>query len=142
FVPSMLQVFLLADDLHRCGSLRHVICSGEALSWDLQQQFLGAFSAALHNLYGPTEAAVDVASWACDQTDPRKIVPIGRPISNTSIYVLDADLQPVPIGVPGELHIGGVNLAQGYWQRPELTAERFIASPFHAGKRLYKTGDL
>jgi amino acid adenylation domain-containing protein/thioester reductase-like protein len=142
FVPSMLQVFLQAEGLHRCGSLRHVICSGEALSWDLQEQFFQTFAAALHNLYGPTEAAVDVTSWACDRTDPRKVVPIGRPISNTSIYVLDADRQPLPVGVPGELHVGGVGLARGYWRRPELTAEKFIPDPFHRGGRLYKTGDL
>jgi amino acid adenylation domain-containing protein/thioester reductase-like protein len=142
FVPSMLQVFLQAEGLHRCNSLRHVICSGEALSWDLQEQFGRSFATALHNLYGPTEAAVDVTYWVCEPTDARKLVPIGRPISNTGIYILDSDLQPLPIGVPGELHIGGVNLARGYLNRPELTAEKFIADPFRAGERLYKTGDL
>jgi amino acid adenylation domain-containing protein/thioester reductase-like protein len=143
FVPSMLQSFLQAGGLHRCGSVRHVVCSGEALPWDLQQEFCAKLpGAALHNLYGPTEAAVDVTYWRCDSADPRKVVPIGRPVSNTQVYVLDRDLRPQPVGVPGELYIGGVQVARGYWNRPELTADRFIPDPFTPGGRLYKTGDL
>ena len=98
----------------------------------------------MHNLYGPTEAAVDVTFWACRRDDPRSFVPIGRPIANTQIYILDQNLSPVPIGIPGELHIGGIGLARGYLNRPELTADRFIpdAVSKRHGARLYKTGDL
>jgi len=98
----------------------------------------------LHNLYGPTEAAVDVTYWACRVYSEQAIVPIGRPIANTQIYILDSNLQPVPIGVPGELHIGGIGLARGYLNRPDLTAEKFIPDPFSEvpGARLYKSGDL
>jgi acyl carrier protein len=98
----------------------------------------------LHNLYGPTEAAVDVTFWACERESKRQTIPVGRPIANTQIYILDSYLQPVPVGVPGELHIGGVGVARGYLNRPELTAERFISNPFgdEPGARLYKTGDL
>ncbi|MCT8354698.1 condensation domain-containing protein, partial [Photorhabdus kayaii] len=98
----------------------------------------------LHNLYGPTEAAIDVTSWLCVPNKYVSLVPIGRPISNTQIYILDDYNQPVPIGVAGELHIGGAGVARGYLNRPELTAERFIADPFsdEPAARLYKTGDL
>ena len=128
FVPSMLQVFLEEPNLESATSLRQVMCSGEAL----------------HNLYGPTEASVDVTYWECRPDSPLTIVPIGRPISNTQLYVLDEHLQPVPVGVAGELHIGGIGLARGYHNRPELTAEKFISDPFskQSGARLYKTGDL
>jgi amino acid adenylation domain-containing protein len=148
FVPSMLQVFLDAPGVENCQSLKRVICSGEALPVELQTRFFeylkftGLNNVELHNLYGPTEAAIDVTSWKCQPNNQENIVPIGRPIANTQIYILNQQLQPVPIGVAGELYIGGVGLARGYWNRPELTNERFIASPFEAGKRLYKTGDL
>ncbi len=144
FVPSMLQVFLEEWGLETCDSLKQVICSGEALSFELQERFFARLNAGLHNLYGPTEAAVDVTFWACKQESGLRTVPIGRPIANTQIYLLDRRLQPVPVGVPGELYIGGVGVARGYLNRPELTAERFILDPFSAedGARLYKTGDL
>ncbi|HEY0604396.1 MAG TPA: amino acid adenylation domain-containing protein, partial [Herpetosiphonaceae bacterium] len=142
FVPSMLQVFLDAEDVQMCRSLRQVICSGEALPAALRDRFFTRLDAELHNLYGPTEAAVDVSYWPCKRE--RALVPIGYPIANTQLYVLDAQLQPVPVGVPGELHIGGVQLARGYHNRPALTAEKFIPDPFSAkpNARLYKTGDL
>jgi amino acid adenylation domain-containing protein/FkbH-like protein len=144
FVPSMLRIFLEADGVERCTSLRRVICSGEALPLEVQQRFFQRLGAELHNLYGPTEASVDVTYWECHPDSAHSNVPIGRPIWNTQIYILDKRLQPMPIGVPGELHIGGVGLARGYLNRPELTAEKFIPDPFskEAGARLYKTGDL
>ncbi|MEA5498638.1 amino acid adenylation domain-containing protein [Limnoraphis robusta Tam1] len=145
FVPSMLQAFLEEKDLKQCKSIQQVFCSGEALTLELQNLFFKHFDAELHNLYGPTEAAIDVTAWTCIRDSKLSTVPIGYPIANTQIYILDSHLQPVPIGVPGELHIGGVGLARGYYNRPELTAEKFIPNPFNSQKisdSLYKTGDL
>lgn len=144
FVPSMLSIFLDAGELDRCRSLRRVFVSGEALPYELQQRFFERLPAELHNLYGPTEAAVDVTYWACRPDYPRSIVPIGHPVANTQIYILDRNLQLSPVGIPGELHIGGTQLARGYLNQPELTAEKFIPDPFStsSGSRLYKTGDL
>jgi amino acid adenylation domain-containing protein len=144
FVPSMLRIFVEAEGVERCSSLRRVICSGEALPLDLQQRFFERLGAELHNLYGPTEASVDVTYWQCTPDSGRTTVPIGRPIWNTQIRILDRFLQLVPFGIPGELHIGGVGLARGYLKRPELTAEKFIPDGFNheAGARLYKSGDL
>ncbi|MDD9933657.1 MAG: amino acid adenylation domain-containing protein [Myxococcales bacterium] len=144
FVPPMLQVFLAHRDVARCTSLVRVICSGEALPFEAQTRFFERLDAELHNLYGPTEAAVDVTYWACDRDTSLPFIPIGRPVANTKIYILDRRLQHVPIGVAGELHIGGVQVAEGYLHRPELTAEKFIEDPYSSehGGRMYKTGDL
>src|SRR5215472_16703394 len=144
FVPSMLRIFLEAEGVEHCTSLRRVICSGEALPYELQQRFFERLGGELHNLYGPTEAAVDVSYWHCRPDSSMMVVPIGKPVWNTQLYILDNYLQPVPVGVPGELHIGGVQLARGYFQEPELTAQKFIPNPFSSepGSRLYKTGDL
>jgi amino acid adenylation domain-containing protein len=144
FVPSMLRLFLESAKLPKHSTIRQVFCSGEELGADLQRMFFAASDAELHNLYGPTEAAVEVTYWACRRDDQRSFVPIGRPIANTQIYILDHNLSPVPIGVSGELHIGGIGLARGYLNRPELTAERFIPDVVgkRSGARLYKTGDL
>jgi amino acid adenylation domain-containing protein len=146
FVPSMLQAFIEEPGIEKCLSLRRVICSGEALGWELQQAFHRRLPwAELHNLYGPTEAAVDVTSWHCEPAGGHPgVVPLGKPIANTQIHILDDDLEPVPIGVTGEIHIGGEAVGRGYWNNPDLTAQKFVPNPFsgRAGQRLYKTGDL
>jgi amino acid adenylation domain-containing protein len=144
FVPSMLGAFLESYEPGSTPSLRRVICSGEALPRALQDRHLERVGCELHNLYGPTEASIDVTYWPCEATDPPGEVPIGRPIWNTQMYVVDSMTMPCPIGVAGELCIGGVGLAIGYWKRPDLTAEKFVPNPFarEAGARMYRTGDL
>ena len=145
FVPSMLEIFIEARGLEAQQSLVRVICSGEALSRATQERFFERLpETELHNLYGPTEAAVDVTHWPCQKDSHLSVVPIGKPVANTQIYVVDRYMNPTPIGVSGELHIGGVQVARGYLNRPELTAERFIRDCFSdlPGARLYKTGDL
>ncbi|WP_052393846.1 non-ribosomal peptide synthetase [Kutzneria sp. 744] len=140
FVPSMLEAFLREPTAGDCVDLRRVICSGEALPLPAQQRFFEVFGdVELHNLYGPTEASVEVTAWQCEPSQRCGSVPIGAPIANTRMYVLDANLQPVAPGVVGELYIAGVQLARGYISRPGLTAERFVACPF--GGRMYRTGD-
>ena len=142
FVPSMLQVFLQEPAVVTCHTLQRIMCSGEALPVAAQQQaFAKLPQARLYNLYGPTEAAIDVTHWACVDED-RDAVPIGRPIANLGCYILDSNFEPAPVGVLGELYLGGIGLARGYHRRPALTAERFIAHPFVHGERLYRTGDL
>ncbi|TFW38747.1 amino acid adenylation domain-containing protein, partial [Pseudomonas fluorescens] len=142
FVPSMLQAFLQDDAVSSCTGLKRIVCSGEALAVDIQQQVFAKLpNAGLYNLYGPTEAAIDVTHWTC-MDEGRDSVPIGQPIANLATYILDSSLEPLPAGVTGELYLAGVGLARGYHQRPSLTAERFVASPFVAGERLYRTGDL
>ena len=145
FVPSMLQAFIASGEASRCGeTLARIVCSGEALPADLQAKVSEAMpQVVLHNLYGPTEAAIDVTAWTCIAEAGRP-VPIGRPIAATQTWVLDARMQPVPQGVPGELYLGGAGLARGYLGRPGLTAERFVPDPLGGtpGARLYRTGDL
>jgi len=143
FVPSMLQAFLARLEAPKCRSLRQVLCSGEALPPSLQTRFHDALpGVALHNLYGPTEAAIDVTAWRCRADATSATVPIGRPVANTRISILDACLQPVPIGIAGEIYIGGLAVGRGYLNRPSLTAERFVPDPFTVGGRMYRTGDL
>src|SRR6185369_6447498 len=149
FVPSMLEVFLETPGLEALASLRRVVASGEALPPQLVRRFFSRLPhAELHNLYGPTEASVDVSFWPCVPEPPGDVVPIGRPIANHQLHVVDRTLAPQPVGVPGELLLGGPGLARGYLGRPELTAAVFIPDPFGSltggqpGGRLYRTGDL
>ncbi len=142
FVPSMLRAFLQARELHTISGLERVICSGEALPPELRDAFVLRVKAELHNLYGPTEAAVDVTACRCDDAARGTPVPIGRPIANTTTHVFDPAMRPVPIGVAGQLLLGGVQLARGYLGRPALTADRFVPDPYGRGGRLYLTGDL
>jgi amino acid adenylation domain-containing protein len=142
-VPSMLRVVLEEAALEDCEGLRHVYCGGEALPTELERRFRARVGAALHNLYGPTEASIDVTHELCDGESQSGVVPIGRPLANVRLYILDEQFRPVPVGVAGQLHAGGVQLARGYLDRPGLTAERFIPDPFSAepGARIYRTGD-
>ncbi|WP_326821531.1 non-ribosomal peptide synthetase [Streptosporangium sp. NBC_01756] len=141
FVPSMLAAFTAEEGIEECRSLRRVVCSGEELTAGAARRLTDRLPGVeLHNLYGPTEAAVDV-SWH-RYVPGEQVVPIGRPVDNTRLYVLDEALRPVPVGTPGQLFIGGVQLARGYLGRPALTAERFLPDPYGPpGSRLYATGD-
>lgn len=151
FVPPMLAAFLEAPDVEKCLSLKHIVCSGEALpSTSVVRAATSLPNAAVHNLYGPTEAAIDVSSWQCDARRDQPVVPIGRPIDNIALHILDDNFDPVPLGAPGELFIGGLGLARGYLNRPALTAERFVPDPFSTDDEnntvpscgvLYCTGD-
>lgn len=142
FVPSMLQLFVEDIKLSECTSIKRLVCSGEVLPRDLQDRLFSVIKPELHNLYGPTEAAVDVTWWACDANSELKYVPIGKTIANTQIYILDRQLNHLPVGVAGELAIGGIQVGRGYHNRPELDAERFVTDPFNKLYKLYKTGDL
>jgi amino acid adenylation domain-containing protein/thioester reductase-like protein len=154
FVPPMLNMFLLflengkgtQEHLQDIASLKHVFSSGEALGLKQADSFNRLLNKAngteLHNLYGPTEAAIDVSYFDCLPDIALKSVPIGKPIDNTRLYILDSHLNLLPIGIPGELHIGGVGLSRGYMNRPDLTAEKFVPDPFVPGEKIYKTGDL
>jgi amino acid adenylation domain-containing protein len=144
FVPSMLRLFLDHPDVEACRSLRQILCSGEALPYPLAERVAARLPhARLANLYGPAETAVHVTAWRCRPDEPTRTVPIGHPVANTRVYVLDPHGQPVPAGIPGELHLGGVQVGPGYLDRPELTTQRFVPDPFAPGPgaRLYRTGD-
>ncbi|MGS0894217.1 amino acid adenylation domain-containing protein [Burkholderia stagnalis] len=148
FVPSMLAAFAAyLDDFAAaapCDSVRLIVASGEALAPELVAKLARRLpNATLVNLYGPTEAAIDVSHWTCGPDDARAVaVPIGHPIANLQLHVLDAAWQPVPAGATGELYLAGAGLARGYLGRPGLTAERFVPDPFVPGARMYRTGDL
>jgi surfactin family lipopeptide synthetase A len=142
FVPSMLNVFLEDPKISQVRSLKRVISSGEALPVEYQERFFTHLDAELFNLYGPTEASVEVTAYTCLRNTDQRVVPIGRPIANTQIYILDHYLNPVPIGVHGEIHIGGIQLARGYLNNPDLTAEKFNRSyKSYMTYISYKTGD-
>ncbi|MFC4634985.1 amino acid adenylation domain-containing protein [Dokdonia ponticola] len=144
FVPSMLGVFLMQASINTCNSLRHLVCSGEALPEQVVTDFKKLFlTTEIHNYYGPTEAAIDVT--AINLSDSKRVntsVSIGYPVANTSIYITNEDLKLQPIGVIGELIIEGIQVAQGYLNKPELTKTKFLESPFVKGERIYRTGDL
>jgi amino acid adenylation domain-containing protein/non-ribosomal peptide synthase protein (TIGR01720 family) len=144
FVPSMLRVFLSESSVSLCKSLKRIICSGEELKVDLQNECLRKLDVELYNLYGPTEAAIDVSYWKCRPDERLNSVPIGKPIDNTELLILSKDLKLLPVGVAGELHIAGAGLAVGYHNKPELTLQKFISNPYsrHGYGRMYKTGDL
>ncbi|EKW1654364.1 enterobactin non-ribosomal peptide synthetase EntF [Citrobacter freundii] len=150
FVPSMLAAFVASltpeTAQESCASLKRVFCSGEALPADLCREWEQLTHAPLHNLYGPTEAAVDVSWYPAWGEDLAAVtgnsVPIGYPVWNTGLRILDAMMRPVPFGVAGDLYLTGIQLAQGYLGRPDLTASRFIADPFNVGERMYRTGDV
>ena len=144
FVPSMLRVFLEEAGVEECRSLKRVICGGEALALETIDRFYDLLRAELHHSYGPTETSIAATEWTCEPRTHRRIVPMGFPLANTQTYALDQNLALVPIGVLGELYIGGLGVGRGYLQRAELTAERFIPDPFSTlpGARLYRTGDL
>jgi amino acid adenylation domain-containing protein len=145
FVPSMLQAFLEEPGLESaCRTVRHVFASGESLPEPVARRCLERIPARLHNLYGPTEAAVDATFWECRREDAPGPVPIGRPISNMRTYVLDSRMEPLPVGVAGELFLAGIGVARGYLGQPKLTSERFLSDPFvdDPVARMYRTGDL
>ncbi|MGS0897672.1 non-ribosomal peptide synthetase, partial [Burkholderia stagnalis] len=145
FVPSMLQLFIDGERTAACESLLRIVSSGEALPVELAHRTAKRFPGAeIYNLYGPTEAAIDVTAWRYDAGFASSTVPLGRPVSNTRLYVLDGMGEPVPSGVAGDLYIGGVQVARGYLKRPGLTAQQFMPDPFsgEAGARMYRTGDL
>ncbi|WP_122425431.1 non-ribosomal peptide synthetase [Pseudomonas viridiflava] len=145
FVPAMLQLFLDVDEVTACDSLTDVFSGGGELSPALARRFQERLpNARLHNVYGPTETTVINSIWTLEPGAevPARQLPIGRPIANNRLHVLDERDAPVPVGVTGQLHIGGVGVARGYLGLDTLTAERFIDSPFVAGDRLYRSGDL
>ncbi|MET4731026.1 amino acid adenylation domain-containing protein [Lysobacter enzymogenes] len=143
-VPSMLRHVLDQPEWSRCGGLRHLFCGGEALTGDLVAAVHAQFDIPVHNLYGPTEASVQVLTWTCRRGQAHAHVPIGRAIPGVVTHVFDTDGRPVAPGETGELHLGGIALARGYLDRPELTAQRFLQRPGEPAPhhRLYRTGDL
>lgn len=142
FVPSLLGLFLSLPGVNQWRTLRRIPIGGEPLPGELADRFHATFDALLHNFYGPTETVVNSTRFKVEGAQGNRIVPIGSPNINTTVRLLDDALQPVPVGVIGEIYIGGAHLARGYHDRPGLTAERFVADPWTAGQRLYRTGDL
>ncbi len=142
-VPTMLDILLAEAGLSNCKSLKRVYCGGEVLDKELRQRFYREMDAELHNLYGPTEVSIDATHWACDRQERGLSVPIGKPLPNMQVFILNGKKRLKPIGVEGELYVAGRGLARGYLNRADLTAERFVPNPFGAaGSRLYRTGDL
>ncbi len=143
-VPAVLRMLFDEQGIENCESLKTVFCGGEALTFDLTKKLFEKLNVNLYNLYGPTEATIDAAYFKCEPAFENKVIPIGKPIYNTQIYILDKFLNPVPVGVSGELIIGGVDVARGYLNNPQLTKEKFLDDIFKntSSGKLYKTGDL
>ncbi|MCV7102225.1 non-ribosomal peptide synthetase [Mycobacterium palustre] len=142
FVPSLLGLFLSLPGVNQWRTLRRVPIGGEPLPGEVADRFHATFDALLHNFYGPTETVINASRFKVEGPQGTRIVPIGRPKINTAMYLLDDALQPVPVGVIGEIYLGGTHLARGYHRRARLTAERFVADPYRPGARMYRTGDL
>lgn len=142
FVPSLLGLFLSLPGVKQWRTLRRIPIGGEPLPGELADKFHATFDAMLHNFYGPTETVVNSSRYKVEGAQGNRVVPIGSPNINTTMWLLDDALQPVPVGVIGEIYIGGTHVARGYFDRPGLTAERFVADPWTPGGRLYRTGDL
>src|SRR6185295_7804353 len=144
FVPTMLLVFLKEIAPGACTSLKRVICGGDSFPNEGVRDFFARLGAELHHSYGPTETSIAASEWTCQPDDRSPRVPIGRPLANTEAYILDEEMQPMPVGVADELYLGGAGLGRGYQQQPGLTAERFVPHPYArvAGARLYRSGDV
>jgi mycobactin peptide synthetase MbtE len=142
FVPSLLGLFLSLPGVNQWRTLQRVPIGGEPLPGEVADKFHATFDALLHNFYGPTETVINASRYKVEGPQGTRIVPIGRPKINTTMHLLDDSLQPVPVGVIGEIYLGGTHLAHGYHRRARLTAERFVADPFTPGARMYRTGDL
>ncbi|MBJ7463815.1 MAG: amino acid adenylation domain-containing protein, partial [Mycolicibacterium sp.] len=142
FVPSLLGLFLSLPGVNEWRTLQRVPIGGEALPGEVADKFHAMFDSLLHNFYGPTETVLNCSRFKVEGKQGSRIVPIGTPKINTTMHLLDDYLQPVPVGVIGEIYIGGTHVAHGYHHRPALTAERFIADPFNPGGRMYRSGDL
>ncbi|MDM8559622.1 amino acid adenylation domain-containing protein [Candidatus Parabeggiatoa sp. HSG14] len=143
-VPTLLRMLLEEENIETCHSIKHLFCGGEILPIEVKEQVVAKLDVKLINLYGPTEACIDTTFFLCQPNKSQKKVPIGQPIDNTQVYILDPNLQPVSDDITGEVYISGTGLARGYLNRPELTAGKFIPNPFsnEPNSRLYKTGDL
>jgi amino acid adenylation domain-containing protein len=144
-VPTVLQGLLdVADVGAACARVRVVDAGGETMSRALLERHFALLDADLYNVCGPTETAIDALVWKCDREDHHRSVPVGRPLSNTQIYILDREREPVPVGVSGEIYIGGVGVGPGYRNRPDLTAEKFLCDRFRnePDARMYRSGDL
>ncbi len=142
-VPSMLRALVQERRFPLLTALRQFTCGGDILPSDLQREFFARSPAELANLYGPTEVTIGATSWRCARGDEQPLVPIGHPIANTDVYILDRHMDPVPVGVAGEICIGGMGLARGYLHDPVLTAQKFFSHCYShiPGQRLYRTGD-
>lgn len=141
-VPSLIRMLSYNEEFFECNSLRYLFSGGEALAMDIVNKILSKMNIDMYNLYGPTETCIDSVFWKCKITKEYDIAPIGKPVSNCKVYVLDDGMQPVPVGIPGELYIGGIQVSKGYINREKLTKSRFLFNKLFKNELIYKTGDL